>query len=810
MSGRIERKTWGVCVALWLFAAQAGAQISFSVCVKDQLTSAPLAAAKIRMGKTGLLRTTDSSGCLTILHAGAARELNVFAEHENYRTAKLSFFLRSDTSFTIFLEPRVQEMGPVVVTAPKDNPFGISRMSNVDGTGIYAGKKSEVLLLSDLDANLAANSARQVFSKIAGLNIFENDGSGVQLGIGGRGLNPNRVSNFNTRQNGYDISADALGYPESYYTPPSEAVERIEILRGAASLQYGTQFGGMINFRFREPDTVKLRVLTRQSAGSFGFFNSFNSFSGTLGKFKYFTYYQYKRADGWRPNSQFDLHSGHAMLQYSSGKHLDVRAEYTHQSYLAKQPGGMTDRQFTFDPSQSYRSRNWFRVDWNLAALTLDYRISDRARLNWRSFGLLAGREALGFLGRPDRADDTTSFRDLLSDRYKNAGSELRFLQRYMTGKKNAVFLAGARAYFGHTDRKQGLADKTDQPNFAYLHPEALEHSAYLFPSRNVALFAENIFQLTPKLSLTPGLRYEHIRTASEGYYREEYRDLAGNVLYSETVEENRVSVRRFLLGGIGAQWKPSEKLELYANISQNYRSINFNDMRVVNPNFRVDPNLRDESGYTADAGIRYVLKDLLYADASVFYLRYNDRIGTVVLQDSVNYTLYRFRTNISDSRNIGVEAVAELDWMRLFCKESKHRLSTFVNASYIDAQYVSSEQNGFDGKKVELVPQSIFRSGLTYRFKEFSFTAQHAYTSEQFTDATNAVSTPSAIYGLIPAYSVMDVSARWGWKLLTLSAGVNNVLNEMYFTRRADGYPGPGILPSDPRNYWVTLQARF
>ena len=73
-----------------------------------------------------------------------------------------------------------------------------------------------------------------------------------QLGIGGRGLSPNRNSNFNTRQNGYDISADALGYPESYYTPPAESIERIEVVRGAASLQFGTQFGGMLNFRFKK------------------------------------------------------------------------------------------------------------------------------------------------------------------------------------------------------------------------------------------------------------------------------------------------------------------------------------------------------------------------------------------------------------------------------------------------------------------------------------------------------------------------------------------------------------------------------
>src|SRR6201994_4765327 len=81
--------------------------------------------------------------------------------------------------------------------------FGITRLKDVDGAAIYAGKKSEVIVLKDITANTATNNARQIYSKVAGLNIWENDDAGLQLGIGGRGLNPNRVTNFNTRQNGY-------------------------------------------------------------------------------------------------------------------------------------------------------------------------------------------------------------------------------------------------------------------------------------------------------------------------------------------------------------------------------------------------------------------------------------------------------------------------------------------------------------------------------------------------------------------------------------------------------------------------------
>ena len=144
-------------------------------------------------------------------------------------------------SENIRLFPKVETLSEVIVRGNLKKIFQIKRMEDIEGTRIYAGKKNEVILLDVSMANLASNNARQIYNQIPGLNIYQNDDAGLQLNIGGRGLNPNRTANFNTRQNNYDISADALGYPESYYTPPAEGLEEIQIIRGAASLQYGTQ-----------------------------------------------------------------------------------------------------------------------------------------------------------------------------------------------------------------------------------------------------------------------------------------------------------------------------------------------------------------------------------------------------------------------------------------------------------------------------------------------------------------------------------------------------------------------------------------
>ena len=126
---------------------------------------------------------------------------------------------------------------------------GTGHMPEVKDGIIYAGKKNEVILVDSLDANKAINNTRQILGRIPGLNIVETETGGFTAnGIATRGLNPTQSIEMNTRQNGYNISADIFGYNEAYYIPPMEAVSRIEMVRGAASLQFGSQFGGMVNY----------------------------------------------------------------------------------------------------------------------------------------------------------------------------------------------------------------------------------------------------------------------------------------------------------------------------------------------------------------------------------------------------------------------------------------------------------------------------------------------------------------------------------------------------------------------------------
>ncbi len=817
-----QMRTSALVIFLFIFCFHVNAQLS---AISGKVSSAGdnkgIAAATVCIPSLHYCTTTDGNGDFTMKNIPQGAYSILFSSLE-YDTVKRTVVVANgNIRITVVLNLHMSTLDSVNVKAT-GKTFGMTRLKDVDGAGIYAGKKSEVIVLKDLTANTATNNSRQLYSKVAGLNIYENDGgAGTQLAIGGRGLDPNRVSNFNTRQNGYDISADALGYPESYYTPPAEVLERIEIVRGAASLQYGTQFGGIINFKMSSgTDTQKIRVVSRLTGGSWGFVNTSTSVGGTVGKLNYFAFYQHKSGNGWRPNSRFNVNTGYVSATLRVTSKLSITAQYTHMDYLEHQPGGLNDRMFSSDPRQSTKARNWFRVDWNLGALLLDYSISRNLTFNSRLFGLLAERSALGAI---NTVNDQGGPRNYRTDRYSNWGNESRLMYTYNTKKDNPfILLGGVRFYSGHTNREIGLGNAGSggaKSDFAFdkSNPyDSLSYSRYTYPNHNVALFVENIFRINSRLSIIPGARYENIYTKADGFYNKPQQDLAsmytGDVISNELITENRLNKRSFLIGGIGLSYDENNSMQFYANISQNYRAINFNDMSIVNPNFRVDPDLKDEKGYSADVGVRGHVSNIFTYDLSLFAINYADRIGTVWLTDTSSIT-YQYTTNIAKSRNLGVESFAEADiWKLIRGSAEKTKLSVFTNISFIDARYVNSKVSAYENKKVEFVPPVIFRTGINFQKNRLSATFQYSYTARQFGDATDATKpSNNGINGIVPAYTVMDFSADFRiTRMLSLSGSVNNLANQKYFTRRADSYPGPGIVPADARAYYVTLQFRM
>lgn len=705
---------------------------------------------------------------------------------------------------------RVVNLNEVII---KERQYlgGIERMPDIKDNAIYVGKKTEVLQMDKLNADLSTNNTRQVFGKVPGMSVWENDGSGIQVGVATRGLSPNRSWEFNVRQNGYDVSSEVFGYPESYYSPPMEALEKIEVIRGSASLQYGPQFGGLLNYQIKKGNPNKpMSFETQQTVGSYGLFNTYNAIGGTHKKFSYYGFLHHRTADGWRDNSRYNVYTGYFSANYQVSKKINIGTEYTMMDYKSQQPGGLTDVQFTENHRQSFRERNWFGTPWNLASILVKYDISQSVSFQLKSFTTVAERNSVGFtkaITLVDTINSTTlqyNSRQVDRDYYTNYGTEARMAVKYKFLNNETIFAGGLRAYSGNTKRNQlGTGTTGNDFDLSLTNPQygrSLE-----FATTNYAAFAENSFQIGKRLKIVPGVRFEYIENKTEGYI---------STAQSGSLNANK-RMRQLLLYGIGSEFTVTEKTNVYGNYSSAYRPVTFSELTPSATTETIDPNLKDASGFNIDFGYRGTVKNFLNFDVGAFYLHYSNRIGTLT-QNGLP-----FKTNIGTSVSKGIESYIEIDIVKMLTEKSKFgSVSIFASNSFIDAKYVkwnnptiaNDPSKSIENKRVENAPQYIHRFGSTYYLKGFSATVQLSRVGDVFTDAANTeMANATGTTGKLAGYQLLDASLSY--KFMTsynFKAGVNNITDEKYATRRAGGYPGPGIMPGNARTVFMSIGASF
>jgi len=698
----------------------------------------------------------------------------------------------------------VKTLKEIIVTGYK-TVNGVGHLLESEEGVIYAGKKTEVIVVDSLDANKAINNTRQILGRIPGLNIVETESSGFTAnGIATRGLNPTQSIEMNTRQNGYNISADVYGYNEAYYIPPMEAIKRIELVRGAASLQFGSQFGGLVNYITEDaPKHKAFEFVTSQTGGSFGMFNSFNSVGGNYKKWSYYGFLQYRTMKGDRPNSQQSQLSGFGKIKFTPSEKINIGLEYSMLRNKIQMPGGLSDSLFNANPKASIRARNWLKSPWNILSNSINLNPNDNTTISIKTTYIFSDRSLVwrnedGGAAALDTIDPATNQyvpREVESEDMHSITTEGRMSVNYKLGKNHSTLAAGIRLSYGKFKRLEG-GEGTTGSDFDLSITGPWEKNMD-FTTTNVAPFVENIFKIGKNFTVTPGVRFEFLKSTASGYVDDE----------EDKITTNKTRLRSFLLGGLGMEYKIKSNSNFYANISQAYKPIGYDQQQPFGVAAKIDDNLRDPFGFNSDFGFRTIVKNYLNIDASLFYLAYNNRIGEVLKTDPATGDEYAFRTNVANSVHKGLEAYVEFNILKYLNRHSKYGLSIFNSFAWIDAKYTSGE---FKGNRVEAAAQKIERAGVVFSGEKLSATFQVNYTGDAFGDATNAKVSDNPVAGYIPAYSVLDFSATYKLNNYAIKCGVNNLSDKSYFTRRTDEYPGPGIIPAAGRSFYFGVTARF
>lgn len=709
--------------------------------------------------------------------------------------------------------PTVLEEVIVTAEAESDEIVQGRFLPPVQGTRIISGKKNSVIDLDEFPP-IINNNYRQALAKTPGLYLSEE--TTPQVSIGARGLDPNRIQFMQVLKDGVPIHADQFGYPEAYYTPPLDTIDRIEFIRGGAALMYGPQPGGALNFITHRPRMdQRFSFGTTNTYGSDNLFSNFTYVDGTSGRLGYYGYYNHRSGDGFRTNnSAFNLNAASIklVLDGSTDSRLILTVEGYEESH--GEPGGLTfatgPNAVNYNANRDAASRDFdhFELKRYFASLAWERDFSETTKMTMTGWGGYYSRWSSrqrggGFGTRPTgAAADTTTVE---SQEFYTLGFETRLRHDYELWGGTHTIAGGFQVYAADSPREDRRGESRNARG-GVLRNDADRQTFY------VPAFVENRFHWGA-LSITPGVRFENIWQRVEEHRNVE-KTAAGNALGDE---ESYDFVPLF---GLGISYELARKVEVYANVSQSYRPKIFTQAVPTGGTVLIPGDLEEGKAWQYDIGFRGNPAAWVTWDVSGFLLDFDDQIGTVAVPGGFS-TL----SNVGRSQTFGVEAALEVDLIGLAdalrgtpapppmgkeCKavattqpslvERFGSFSLYGNATLLDAEFVSGP---LEGNTPRHAPDYIVRAGAIYRWQDrVKIAFLGTFVGDAFADDGN---TPERF---IPAYMTWDLTAeaKVYKDIVSIHAGINNVFDEDYYSRITD----TGIDPGYGRNYYGGFSLKF
>ena len=721
------------------------------------------------------------------------------------------------------------EADTVVVTGTWFDAYPVPypALPPVEGTKINAGKKTSFVKPEEFPT-FAGNDYREAMATTPGILVSEEPQSPI-INFGYRGLNSQRSEFTQVLKDGVSIKNEQFGFPETHYTPILDAVQRIELIRAGAALQYGPQPGGAINFVMKMPRTdAPFHFTTRNVFGSYDYYRNYTEVDGTVGPFGYFLYYDHRQQDGFREaNSDYRLDGGSPrfVLDVTRDSQFILTLDFYNEEH--GEPGGMRRREEVNPPNsvfiedgftQTSRFFDRFQLERYFATLEYQKFFSERTELEIKAFG--------GYLSRWSKRQRGGGFGTLPSGDAANTNSiqdredwteGVDARMRHDYNLFNDISTIAGGIYFYHA-----LQDRTDERGETPDADDGMLRNLNTGETWDGAIFAENRFHFG-RLSIVPGMRLEFLNQSVD-----EQLNLAktgnGEPLASQSdfnfvplfglglgfvlVEGEPILAPAPVAGGKGAETKnpPAPivtgfgppRVELYGTVSQAYRPITYGELVPTGASSVVNGNLKEGNALQFEYGVRGKPWPFLNFDVGGFYFTFTDQVGEVILPNGFTST-----QNVGDSRYIGFEAATELDILSLInggAPSPYGNLTLYGNVTLLDAEFTSGPN---DGLVPAYAPEYQVKTGLIYSYKNtFKLAMLGTLVDDEFGDDGDSFE------GFIPAYNVWDLTAEFRfWKgRAGVFAGIRNVFNESYWGEVRE----EGIMPALPRNYYGGFEFFF
>jgi Fe(3+) dicitrate transport protein len=681
-------------------------------------------------------------------------------------------------------------LSPVIVEGQGNRSLPLSAsLPEVSGTQINCGKKTTVADLEAVPA-ITSNNYRQAFTQLPGLLTSEvSNESFTSFSYRGLG-DPHESFNMNVLRNGIPISADMYGYPASYYQPPLDSVDSIQFVRGGASLIYGPQVGGAVNFITRKPaPDAPAAVHSKQVFGSKNFFSTYNELSGTVDNVSYMGFFHRRQSDGFRDeNSDYGVNNGNVMFAVDSSPDATWTFEFDAYDADHGEAGGLTLESgeglanYNQDRYQSSVLFDRLRVERYAATIGLEYEADSNTTITARAFGWYYDRfsrrqnpgTANPFGGIYNGTTNT-----IADQQFSTIGLDTRVAHSWKMGGEEQNLAAGLLLYGVDSPftQEQGMTPWSDSG----VLQKDVDRS-----TRTAALFAENRFNFG-RLKIVPGARLEMI-------------DIGIDENIPTTPElglRNEDDFSAVLLPGVGIAYDLGGNTETYANATTGYKPRAYSDVVPLNSGDTISSDLDPARSTMYETGVRGTPLSWMRFDSSVFLASFTDQFGRVGSNIQ----------NVGDSRTYGLDLMTEFATLRLYDSITGSKVSDYLgeinlfwNAQFLNAEFT---EGPVDGKTPQYAPDYVMRTGATYKFDDrYKLAFTGTFVADHYADDANTANR------YIPSYKVWDLTAEAEIvrSRLSLVAGINNIFDENYYARVRSN----GIDPGLPRNVYGGFVLKF
>jgi Fe(3+) dicitrate transport protein len=645
-------------------------------------------------------------------------------------------------------------------------------------------------------------SVNEALQKAAGVHVLDEEGFALRPNIGIRGLNPTRSSKTLLLEDGLFVTYAPYGDNATYYHPPIERFEAVEVVKGAGQIAYGpVTVGGVVNYLTPAPP-VKPTAAGRLVGGSRGYFNGQAAGGGTWGGTAVLAEYMRKQGDGARDNvhSRVDDANLKAVFTLDPRHTLTLRGNYYGEGSQVTY-SGLTLAEWEADPRQNPFANDTFD-GWRVGASARhNWLVGDGAVLTTQLYGSRFSRDwwrqSSHSLQRPnDRLDPACGGMEKLHTTCGNEG-RLRDYDHYGIEPRLRTALrlfglrseaeAGVRAHFEVQERRQENGDTPLAREGRLVEDNRRENRAF-------SAFVQDRL-LLGDFTLSAGVRLEAISYARTNRLANGGAGASGETSLTQWVP------------GAGLTWAPSAALNLFGGVHRGFAPPRTED--VISPAGGV-VDLDAERSWNYEAGARALPVRGLRLDATLFRNDYENQVVPASLAGGLGASL----TNGGETLHEGLEVGARLDSGTL--AGSRHNV--FVRGAFTwlpvarfeGARFSSvpgSSGVSVSGNRLPYAPETLLTLAAGYAHPR-GVTAQVdlVHVGEQLADDLNTVAASAdGQRGLIPAHTTWNAALSWELRRVTFFVTAKNLLDELYLADRARG-----MIPGPPRLLQAGVSTRF